>query len=71
MAELSNRHATVGPDKRRNSKMANRNEKSYCGAAAIWVATNRRRRCSPDVVAGYFGVSPGFKQVGMQLTSAS
>jgi hypothetical protein len=29
--------------------MAGRNERTYCGAAAIWVATNRRRRCSPDV----------------------
>jgi hypothetical protein len=51
--------------------MAGGNERIYWGAAAIWVATNRRRRCSPDVVAGYFGVPPGFRQVGMQLTWAS
>lgn len=41
-----------------------------CGAV-ICVATNRRRRCSPDVVGSYFGASPGRRQVGIQATGAS
>src|SRR3984893_1558330 len=52
MAELSNRHATVGPDKRRNSKMANRNENTYCGAP----------RCGPHAVKALPSPSQRFRR---------
>jgi hypothetical protein len=32
--------------------------------SVTWIATNRRRRCSPEVVGSYFGASPWRKQVG-------
>jgi hypothetical protein len=56
----------------KNMPVADRDGRHYPGyGAVICVATKRRRRCSPDVVGSYLGVSPALRHVGMQATGAS